>query len=115
MGYETAHEEGLRRLNELFGGTDDSAPKRSYRRYILESQDGSFLFRFEHSPRVDRDEMTLMVDQIIDEEFDNNIVPRKLAYFFPTSRFEPWHKDPPRSARYTRRLGRLSVGVCAPE
>ena len=96
--HELTHEEGLRGLHELFGSDDDPAPKCNRRRYLLELKDGKRVFRFERASPLERDEITLMLDQIIDEEFDNDIVPRKLAYLFPGSTFEPWHRSPPLTA-----------------
>jgi len=71
---------------------DDPEPKRRYRRYLFELKNGKGVFRFERASPVERDDITLMLDQIIDEEFDDDIVPRKLAYLFPGSTFEPWHR-----------------------
>ena len=65
----------------------------SLARYLFELKDGKGVFRFERTSPVERDDITLMLDQIIDEEFDNDIVPRKLAYLFPGSTFEPWHRS----------------------
>ena len=88
-----AAEEGYRRLDELFGAKDDAKPKHSYRRYLFELKDGKGVFRFERASPVERDDIALMVDQIIDEVLDNDIVPRKLAHLFPGSTFEPWHRS----------------------
>ena len=89
---ELTYEEALRGLSELFG-SDNSAPNRRRRRYLLDLKDGKLVFRFERPSPLERDELTLMLDQVFDEEFDDDIVPRKLAYLFPGSTFEPWHRS----------------------
>jgi hypothetical protein len=80
-----AAEEGFRRLHELFGWSDPSAPTtRGCRKYVLESVDGELIFRSADSPpALARDEIELALNQIIDEELGNDIVPRKLAKLFP--------------------------------
>lgn len=86
-----AAEEGFRRLHELFGSAEPSAPAtRGRRRYVLELRDGEPVFRDANiDPAVPRSEIELALDQIFDEVLDNDIVPQKLAKAFPGSRFEP--------------------------
>jgi hypothetical protein len=90
---ELTYEEALRGLSELFG-SNDPAPNRRRRRYLLDLKDGKLVFRFERASPLERNEISLMLDQIIDEEFDDDIVLRKLAYLFPGSTFESWHRGP---------------------
>jgi hypothetical protein len=84
-------EEAFRMLHELFGAADPS-PARRCRRYVLEFRDGRPVFQHARSgPGHPRDEIERMLDQIIDEEFGDDIVPQKLAKAFPDSSFEPRH------------------------
>jgi len=87
----TAAEEGYRRLNELFGSAEPSAPRRqSCRRYVLEHRDGEPIFRDADNGRAyKRSDLELALDRIFDEVLDNDIVPQKLAKAFPGSSFEP--------------------------
>src|SRR6476646_688562 len=86
-----AAEEGYRRLHELFGSDDPSAPPtRGGRKYVLEYRDGEPIFQDADKSRTcPRSELELALDRIIDEVLDNDIVPQKLAKAFPGSRFEP--------------------------
>jgi hypothetical protein len=78
-------EEAFRRLHELFGAADPSAAsKRGCRRYVLEFRDGQPLFqRANPSPVHPRDDIEWMLDQIIEEEFGDDIVPKKIGQNFP--------------------------------
>jgi hypothetical protein len=96
--------EGLRELNELFGSDPSEPPSRGCSKYVLDYLDGEPVFRRADSrPVPARDEIELALDQIIDEVFDNDVVPRKLAYLFPGSTFEPWHRTPPLAAVFSLR------------
>jgi len=83
---ELTYEEAIQRLHELCGAEDDPAPKRKCRRYLLEFKNGDLIFRFaQGDPSPARSEAELIVDQLIAEEFGEDIVPRKLAELFPGS------------------------------
>lgn len=84
-------EEAFRRLHELFGGADPSAPAtRGRRRYVLELRDGEPIFRDADKGRTyPRSDLELALHRIFDEVLDNDIVPEKLAKAFPGSNFEP--------------------------
>jgi hypothetical protein len=73
-------------LHELFGADDASAPPTlGCRKYVLEYLDGEPEFRpVDSGPVLPRDEVELAVEQIIDEELSNDIVPQKLMNCFPT-------------------------------
>src|SRR5262249_54287686 len=83
-------EEGFQRLHELFGAANPSPPAtRGCRRYVLEFRDGEPIFRDANcGPVHPRDEIESMLDQIIAEEFGDDIVPKKLEKAFPGSSFE---------------------------
>jgi hypothetical protein len=83
--HELTPEEGLRLINEIFGYEDPSAPPtRGCHKYVLDYQGGEPVFRRADShPALARDEIELAVDQMIDEELGNDIVPRKLENLFP--------------------------------
>ena len=89
--HELTPEEGFRRLHELFGAEDPSAPPtRTHRKYVLEYADGKPVFRRADSqPALARDEIELALDQIFDRELGNDIVPQKLAKLFPGSSEAP--------------------------
>jgi|SRR6516165_3011724 hypothetical protein len=83
---ELTPEEALQRLHELFGGADDTALHHGCRKYILELENGKPVFRPADDDLASaRSEAELIVDQIIAEEFGDDIVPRKLAKLFPGS------------------------------
>jgi hypothetical protein len=86
-------EEGFRMLHALFGAAAPSAvPKRGCRRYVLEFRDGQPIFQRANPPPVHpRDEIELMLNQIIAEEFGDDIVPQKLAKAFPGSSVDAGH------------------------
>lgn len=78
--------EGFRRLHELFGSPDgdESVPNRRCRRYVLEIAGDKPVFRLADNDRGQpRSELELMLDQIVEEEFGDDIVPRKFARLFP--------------------------------
>ena len=84
--HELTPEDGFRRLNELFNSEDASVPNRGCRRYVLEFDNGKPVFRRTNSdPAHPRTEIEVAVDQMIDEELGNDIVPQKLAKRFPGS------------------------------
>ena len=85
--HELTPDEALRGLAELFGSDDPSAPpSRGCRKYVLETKDGEPVFRRADSdPVLPRDEIELAVEQMIDEELGNDIVPQKLGKLFPGS------------------------------
>ena len=95
--HELTPEDAFRRLHELFGSEDASAPPtRSHRKYVLEYQDGEPVFRLVEMPSepiLPRDEIEVALDEVMVELFGadpdgNEIVPQKLAKLFPGSSFE---------------------------
>jgi hypothetical protein len=86
---ELTLEEAMQGLAELFSQGPD-APKRRYRKYLLEYQDGKPVFRNDElDSEVDlaRDAIELAFDEVVNEMFGEDIVPQKLATLFPGSRF----------------------------
>ena len=76
---ELTPEEGLRRLHELFGSKEPSKPQRKYRRYVLETESGTPVFRLlDCDPHTPRSENELWFEQFLAEEFGDDIVPRLL-------------------------------------
>src|SRR5262245_34484258 len=79
-------EEALRHLDELFRAQKDSVPTRRCRRYFLEFDSDKPVFRSTDSDsQPPRDEIELVLDQMIEEESGDDIVPQKLAKHFPGS------------------------------
>jgi hypothetical protein len=69
---ELTPDEAMRALAKLFCELPP-APKRLYRRYILEYEDGKPVFRNEEmrsEPVLQRDEFDFLIDQIIDELYE---------------------------------------------
>jgi hypothetical protein len=64
-------EDAFRRLHELFGFEDASAPPtRSHRKYVLEYQDGNPVFRFaEIGTENPRSELDVFFDDLMTELF----------------------------------------------
>ena len=84
--HELTYEEALQGLNELFGSTEAAAPARSFRKYVLEYQDGEPTFQ----PVPPRSELDVIFDEVVSELFGpdtdgDEIVPLKLAKLFPGS------------------------------
>jgi hypothetical protein len=90
--HECTPEEGFRRLHELFGSDDPSAPPtRTCRKYVLEHQEGEPIFRLAEmpsKPTLPRNEFEVAFDEVMMELFGpdpdgDEIVPQKLAKLFP--------------------------------
>ena len=92
--HELSSEDGFRRLHELFGSDDASAPPtRTCRKYVLEYLDGEPVFRLAEmpsKPTLPRNEIDVVFDEVMAELFGpdpegNEIVAQKLAKLFPGS------------------------------
>jgi len=70
-------------LAALFSEPNDK-PTRGCRKYVLEHEDGTHVFRrLDSGPAVQLSELEIEINQIFDELCGDDIVPQKLAKYFP--------------------------------